>query len=135
MAFLMLRNFLMFYVLSHWQFKRKVVYTMLISNKCAAFHLWLKEILVKRLNISKYYANGFLQNIAVYVFINNTNCHKQSNLARIYFIFSEKYKNVLKLTWKALNTKIPIQWKDRKRYHQVRQNLAHFCNSIVLILC
>ena len=35
---------------------------MLRSNIRPSFHLWLKEILVKHQNVSKYYEKGCLQN-------------------------------------------------------------------------
>ena len=66
-----------------------------------------------------------------YVFISSFNCKKQSYLSRKYFTF---LKNVLDQIWKARNTKIALQWKDRGSSYEVRQILVCFCKLVPLCL-
>ena len=93
---------------------------------------------------------------AFYGFINSSNCYSHilpridliflknvldqawapivinsHNLTGIYFIF---LKNVLDQSWRSFKTEFGPQRKYQKKSYQVRQNLAHFCNLVALIL-
>ena len=50
-------------------------------------------------------------------------------LAAIYFTFLIKIKHKT-----SFNSESGLQRKDQKRSYQVRENLAHFCNLVALIL-
>ena len=112
---------------------RQLVYTILISNNRASFHLWWKKNLGKLQQVSKYYEKDCLQ-IFFLLLMSLLKIKIVKNiyiLSKIYLIF---LKNVLKQTRKSFNSKFQTQWKACSSSYQLKQILAVFFELIPLIL-
>ena len=112
---------------------RQLVYTILISNNRASFHLWWNENLGKLQQVSKYYGKDCLQIFLLLLMsLLKTKFLKNSHIwGKIYLIF---LKNVLKQTRNSFNTKFQAQWKACSSSYQLKQILAVFCDLIHPIL-
>ena len=112
---------------------RILVFTLFITNNRPSFNSWLKETVVKRQEVSKYYENDCLQNFLLrFMSLLKANFVKNIHIwARIYFLLA---KNLLQQNWNSFNTKFQPQSKLRKSSYEVTQLLAVFCYLIALIL-
>ena len=112
---------------------RMLVFTLFITNNRPSFNSWLKETVVKRQEVSKYYENDCLQNFLLrFMSLLKANFVKNIHIwARIYFLLA---KSLLQQNRNSFNTIFQPQSKFRKSSYEVRQLLAVFCYLIALIL-
>ena len=116
-----------------WQLVSQLVYTLLITNNHASFHLWRKEILVNYQKVSKYYVHDcrsppYMDYLEIALALPFTKCSKIA-CSSTHGYFSLLL--LMALGVKVTTTKAPLKqtftWQSYSRlYHST---LMVFCRD------